>query len=130
MTRFRSEKVPDEKPPVAETNRPWGGFRQYAHNAAVTISLMTVFPHSRTSLQEHTGRAELWIILDEGAVVQVGEDVLYPQEGEEIWIPANCKHRLGCGSEAVRVLEVAFGDWIQEDIHRYEDDYNRPEDGE
>lgn len=91
---------------------------------------MHVKPNQRLSLQSHTGRAELWIVLDEGAIVQVGDSVLHPKAGEEVWIPAGTKHRLSSSGPNVRVLEVAFGNWQQEDITRYEDDYSRPEEGE
>jgi mannose-1-phosphate guanylyltransferase/mannose-6-phosphate isomerase len=87
---------------------------------------MTVLPGQRLSLQSHTGRAELWIVIDAGAVVQVGEQERTCQPGDEIWIPANEKHRLSCvGEKPVRVLEVAFGNWQQDDIARYADDYQR-----
>jgi mannose-1-phosphate guanylyltransferase/mannose-6-phosphate isomerase len=72
----------------------------------------------------------LWIVLDEGASVQVDEDVYHPIPGDEFWIPAGIKHRLSSLGPAVRVLEIAFGDWQQEDIIRYEDDFNRPAQGE
>ena len=32
----------DKKPPVALIERPWGSFKQYAHNKNVTVSLMSV----------------------------------------------------------------------------------------
>jgi mannose-1-phosphate guanylyltransferase/mannose-6-phosphate isomerase len=87
---------------------------------------MTVQPGMRLSLQSHTGRAELWIVLDDGAVVQVGDTVREHKAGDEIWIGAQEKHRLSChGNTPVRVLEVAFGNWQQEDITRYADDFNR-----
>jgi mannose-1-phosphate guanylyltransferase/mannose-6-phosphate isomerase len=87
---------------------------------------MTVPPGQRLSLQSHTGRAELWIVLDDGAVVQVGETEQEHRAGDEVWIPANEKHRLSCrGPNPVRVLEVAFGNWQQDDITRYADDFNR-----
>jgi len=38
-----------------------------------TVSLMEVRPGRRLSLQSHTGRAELWIVMDVGAEVQVGD---------------------------------------------------------
>lgn len=66
--------------------RPWGSFKQYAHNQDVTVSLMTVQPGQRLSLQSHTARAELWIVLDAGAIVQVGDDIVHPQPGDEVWI--------------------------------------------
>lgn len=119
-------EIPAEKPEVDFVERPWGSFKQFAHNEPCTVSLMTVLPGQRLSLQSHTGRAELWIVIDEGAVVQVGDAIKTYHAGDEIWIPANEKHRLSCqGNTPVRVLEVAFGNWQQNDIQRYEDDYKR-----
>lgn len=123
-------QLPTEKPPIQLVTRPWGVFKQYAHNLPTTISLMTAFPGERLSLQSHQKRAELWIVLDEGAAVQVGDMVFQPKPGDEFWIPAGVKHRLSSLTTAVRVLEIAFGDWQQEDIIRYEDDFNRPAQGE
>ena len=85
----------------------------------------------RLSLQSHTGRAELWIVLDDGAEVQVGDETRVYCAYDEIWIRAQEKHRLGCKADTpVRVLEVAFGNWQQEDIVRYDDDFGRPDEGE
>jgi len=118
--------VPSAKPRVGLVERPWGSFKQFAHNEDCTVSLMTVQPGQQLSLQSHSGRAELWIVLDDGAVVQVGDERRERSAGDEVWIPANTRHRLGCpGSRPVRVLEVAFGDWQQEDITRYADQYSR-----
>lgn len=115
-----------EKPEVKYVERPWGSFKQFANNEDCTVSLMTVLPGQRLSLQSHSGRSELWIVLDDGAVVQVGEDIKEYKAGDEIWIPVNEKHRLSCkDKEPVRVLEVAFGNWQQDDIKRYADDYKR-----
>jgi mannose-1-phosphate guanylyltransferase/mannose-6-phosphate isomerase len=122
--------IPTEQPAIDYVSRPWGSFKQYAHNYPVTVSLMTVTPGQRLSLQSHKGRAELWIVLDEGAVVQVNDDILHPHVGDEIWIPAEARHRLSSIDKPVRVLEVAFGNWQQNDITRYEDDFKRPERGE
>jgi mannose-1-phosphate guanylyltransferase/mannose-6-phosphate isomerase len=122
--------IPAEQPAAALVRRPWGSFRQYAHNQPVTVSLMAVEPGQRLSLQSHSGRAELWIVLDDGAAVQVGDEVRHPRAGDEIWIPANTRHRLSSRGPLVRVLEVAFGNWQQDDITRYADDYARPEQGE
>lgn len=126
MTDFNAKPIPGGQPPVRLVTRPWGTFKQYANNEDCTVSLMTVLPGQRLSLQSHTGRAELWIVLDDGAVVQTGDEVRTCKAGDEIWIPAGERHRLSAGGDQpVRVLEVAFGNWQQEDIQRYEDDYNR-----
>ncbi len=131
MEKRADHGIPEEMPAISFVERPWGSFRQYAHNAPCTVSLMTVLPGQRLSLQSHRGRAELWIVLDDGARVQVGEEARDCRAGEEIWIRAGEKHRLSCPSDRpVRVLEVAFGNWQQEDITRYEDDFDRPKEGE
>ncbi|MBL8097484.1 MAG: phosphomannose isomerase type II C-terminal cupin domain [Anaerolineales bacterium] len=129
--KYVTKPIPDSKPEIGRVTRPWGAFSQYAFNQDVTVSLMTVKPGMRLSLQSHTGRAELWIVFDQGAIVQVDDQILTPQPGDEIWIPANARHRLSCAGETeVRVLEVAFGNWQQEDITRYDDDFKRPERGD
>lgn len=130
MSTFITKPIPDAAPPVEQVNRPWGSFRQYAHNREVTVSLMTVAPGQRLSLQAHTARAELWIVLDDGALVQVDEQLIEADAGAEIWIPAGAKHRLASRGPAVRVLEVAFGNWQQTDITRFADDYGRPDTGD
>ena len=128
MSKYATKPIPDAKPEVAYISRPWGTFKQYAFNQDCTVSLMSVLPGQRLSLQSHTGRAELWIVIDDGAIIQVGNEKKEYNAGDEIWIPANERHRLSCnGDKPVRVLEVAFGNWQQNDIQRYEDDYKRLE---
>ena len=127
---YVTKPIPAEQPLSPLVERPWGAFKQYAHNQEVTVSLMSVKPGQRLSLQSHTARAELWIVLDDGAAVKVGEETLYPKAGDELWIPANTQHRLSSTGPEVRVLEVAFGNWQQADITRYDDDYHRPAEGE
>lgn len=123
---YKTKFVPEEQPETKRVERPWGSFTQYANNSECTVSLMTVLPGQRLSLQSHTGRSELWIVIDNGSVIQVGEETATYRSGDEIWIPAEAKHRLGnLGPTPVRVLEVAFGNWQQEDITRYADDYVR-----
>jgi len=126
MSKYLTKPILESKPEIKSVSRPWGFFKQYANNEDCTVSLMTVLPGQRLSLQSHTGRAELWIVIDDGAVVQVGDDISEYKMGDEIWIPVNERHRLNCkGNKPVRVLEVAFGNWQQEDIQRYDDDYKR-----
>lgn len=127
--KVQKKPIPAEKPAIDRVERPWGTFDQYANNQEVTVSLMKVNAGQQLSLQSHKGRAELWIVLDNGARIQVGDKILEPDKGEEIWIPACTKHRLSSAGPEVRVLEIAFGNWKQGDIKRYEDDYNRPEEG-
>jgi mannose-6-phosphate isomerase len=126
MSTYITKSIPGTKPEVKFVTRPWGSFRQFANNEDCTVSLMTVLPGQRLSLQSHTGRAELWIVIDDGAIVQTGDTIKEYKAGDEIWIPANERHRMSCqGNQPIRILEVAFGNWQQDDIKRYDDDYNR-----
>lgn len=126
MSEYVTKPIPESKPEVAFVSRPWGSFKQFANNEDCTVSLMSVLPGQRLSLQSHTGRAELWIVIDDGAIVQVGDNIKEYKAGDEIWIPVNERHRLSNnGNQPVRVLEVAFGNWQQDDIRRYADDYKR-----
>lgn len=59
MENFVTTAIPSEKPEVKLVRRLWGSFRQYAHNQPCTVSLMTVQPGQRLSLQSHTGGAGL-----------------------------------------------------------------------
>ncbi len=130
MTNYVTKPIPSSQPPTRRGERPWGSWAQYANNEDSTVTMMTVEPGARLSLQSHTGRAELWIIIDDGAVVEIDDATYHPKPGDELWIPAGAKHRLSSAGPRVRVLEVAFGNWQQPDITRYADDYNRPEHGE
>jgi mannose-6-phosphate isomerase len=130
LQNYVTRPIPAQPPDIAVVGRPWGSFEQYAHNSEVTVSLMAVEPGQRLSLQSHTGRAELWIVLDEGAVIEVDDQVFQnPAAGAKIWIPAGARHRLSSIDKRVRVLEVAYGNWQQDDITRYADDYKRPAEG-
>lgn len=118
--------IPESQPDVATITRPWGHFEQYAHNEPVTVSLMNVREGESLSLQSHTRRAELWIVLDDGARVEVDGLVQHPRAGDTVWIPLGAQHRLASEHGTVRVLEVAFGDWQLNDIRRFDDVYLRP----
>src|SRR5690606_36458625 len=103
---YKTKFIPSEKPDVAFVSRPWGTFKQFANNEASAGSLMTMLPGQRMSLQSHVGRAELWIVIDDGATIQVGDRIWEAQAGEEVWIPAEERHRLSNrGNQPIRVLE-------------------------
>ena len=113
-------------PDVLVDARPWGGFEQFTHNEPTTVKVITVMPGCRLSLQRHESRDELWVVLDPGAVVSVDGRESRPSPGERVWIPRGSTHRLGCaGVRPTRVLEIAFGDFDEDDIEPLADDYAR-----
>jgi mannose-1-phosphate guanylyltransferase/mannose-6-phosphate isomerase len=130
MTTNQTRPIPAAKPDIQWTHRPWGQQKHYAYNEECTVTYIVVEPDHRLSLQSHSWRAELWVALDDNAIVQVGDTITRARAGEEFWIPPDTKHRLTSSGTRTRVLEVSFGNWKQEDITRYEDDYNRPQQGE
>lgn len=126
-----TKPIPSSSQEPSRVTRPRGSFSQYAFNQDCTVSLMTVLPGQRLSLQSRTQRAELWIVLEKSACVQAGVHVHDGKPGDDFRIPANEKHRLSCtGGTSCRVLEAALGNWQQQDIIRDEDDFHRPTPGE
>lgn len=116
----------DHVPPTIEVEKPWGKFEQYTHNTLSTVKVITVQPGGALSLQYHHWRDELWVVLDAGAQIELGNRVIRPQVGERVFIPRTTTHRLlATGDTPVRILEVSFGEFDEKDIVRLEDVYGR-----
>jgi mannose-6-phosphate isomerase len=116
----------DHVPPIIEVEKPWGTFEQYTHNALSTVKIITVQPGGVLSLQYHHRRDELWVVLDAGAQIQLGDIDIRPRVGDRVFIPRTTAHRLSAaGDRAVRILEVSFGEFDEDDIVRLEDVYGR-----
>jgi mannose-1-phosphate guanylyltransferase/mannose-6-phosphate isomerase len=117
-----------ERPPTLHVEKPWGAFDQYVLNSVCTVKILTCRPGERLSLQKHRRRCELWVALDYGAVVELDGKSLFPEKGQEIWLPSGSSHRLGCDAsspEPIRMLEISLGDFDENDIERIEDIYGR-----
>jgi mannose-1-phosphate guanylyltransferase/mannose-6-phosphate isomerase len=106
--------------------KPWGKFEQYTQNMLSTVKVITVQPGGALSLQYHHLRDELWVVLDAGAKIELGHRVIQPQIGDRIFIPRMTTHRLSAtGDRPVRILEISFGEFEENDIVRLEDIYGR-----
>ena len=113
-------------PSTTRVEKPWGRFARYAHNLPSTVKIITVDPGGRLSSQYHHGRDELWVVLDPGIRVELGDETLYPEPGDELFIPRGTTHRLSCTKDRpARILEVSFGVFDEDDIVRLEDAYGR-----
>lgn len=111
---------------VFVVERPWGRFQQFVSNEQVTVKTITVEPGQRLSLQTHADRAEMWHVLDGEVDITLDDRTWTAQPGEMIWVARGAKHRMGNSTEAVvRLLEVAFGAFDEDDIVRLDDDYAR-----
>ncbi len=106
--------------------KPWGSFDEYTLNERSTVKILTIKPGAKTSLQSHRHRKEFWVALDKGIRVQIGKEKILLRKGSHILAKRGTKHRLQCeGMLASRVLEISFGEFSENDIVRYEDDYGR-----
>jgi mannose-1-phosphate guanylyltransferase/mannose-6-phosphate isomerase len=113
------------EPSVETERRPWGSFERFTLNEPSTVKLIHVEPGQRLSLQRHRDRDELWVALDPGAVFEVAGRRIEPEVGERVLIRAGDTHRLSSAGPAVRVMEIAFGHFDEDDIERIEDSYGR-----
>jgi len=116
----------DCKLPIIELQKPWGRFEQYTHNLPCTVKIITVAPGGMLSRQYHHKRDELWVVLDPGAAVELDGEILHPEVEEKLFIPRETVHRLSSvGEGEVRILEISFGEFDEDDIVRLEDVYGR-----
>ena len=116
----------DPRSLIYQEQRPWGAFRRFTHNQVSTVKIITVNPGQVLSLQLHRHRDELWVALDPGLQVTVGGRTWEAEPCEEIYIPRRTRHRAaGAGPRPSRWLEIAFGEFDEEDIVRLEDRYGR-----
>ena len=111
---------------IIDDARPWGGFRRYTLNEPTTVKIITIEPHQRLSEQRHRHRDELWVVLDDGAEIQIGDVTVVASAGDEFFVPAGEVHRMASATdERCRVLEIAFGHFDEDDIERLSDEYGR-----
>lgn len=113
------------KPNIFQIERPWGNFRQFTKNDNSTIKIITVNPNEILSLQSHSHRSEFWHIISGSGMVEIGEVKKETITGDEHEIEIGEKHRLSAGPDGIQVLEIAIGDFNEEDIIHYEDKYGR-----
>lgn len=110
---------------VFQIERPWGNFRQFTHNNSSTVKIITVNPNEVLSLQTHKKRSEFWHIISGDGIVQIGEEKKQTVFGDEHEIGIGEKHRLFAGPNGISVLEIAIGEFDENDIIHIEDKYGR-----
>lgn len=108
-------------------HRPWGKYEVISDDSEYKIKVIAVNPGQQLSLQSHVHRSEHWVIIDGSGEVVINEQVLQVTAGSSIVIPSNSKHRIrNTGTKVLRFVEVQTGDYFgEDDIQRYQDDYNR-----
>jgi mannose-1-phosphate guanylyltransferase/mannose-6-phosphate isomerase len=108
-------------------DKPWGKVVTYALNQPSSVRVITVEPSQETSVHYHQMRDEMWVVLDPGLTVQIGNRTVVAQPGDEFMVAAETAHRIANGGGARgRVLEIAYGYTTEDDTLRLQDDYGRP----
>jgi mannose-6-phosphate isomerase len=108
-------------------DKPWGKVATYALNQPSSVRVITVEPGQETSVHYHQMRDEMWVVLDDGLTIQIGNRTVRSRAGEEFVVAAEEVHRISNeGTARGRVLEIAYGYTTEDDTLRLEDDYGRP----
>ena len=110
---------------IYQDERPWGNFRQFTHNLPSTVKIITVSPNESLSLQSHEKRSEFWHVIRGDGIVEIDDLQYNAEEGGEYNIPVKSKHQIRAGSSGIAVLEISLGDFDENDILRFEDQYGR-----
>ena len=107
--------------------RPWGAFYVLIDQPNTKVKRLVVSPGQRLSLQSHTHRDEHWVVVAGAGEVTLDDETIAVGYGQHIYVGRGVKHRIAClGNTPLEFIEVQTGDaFPEEDIIRYEDDYNR-----
>ena len=108
-----------------QVDRPWGNFKQFTHNLSSTVKILTVDSGEKLSLQSHKQRSEFWYVISGSGIMDIGGVKYNVKEGDKANIMVGVKHRLEDGQAGIKILEIATGDFDEEDEMKYEDKYGR-----
>ena len=89
------------------------------------VKIITVNPGESLSLQYHTKREEYWFILSGSGIARVGTEQITLETGGSCFVPKQAHHRITAGTDSLVFLELAFGEFDENDIVRLEDKYGR-----
>lgn len=105
--------------------RPWGNFERFTLNEKSTVKIITVNAGESISLQTHEHRDEFWHVIKGSGIIHIGTTAHEAREGENVFCPRHTEHRVEGGPNGTVFLEIAFGDFDENDIERLEDRYGR-----
>lgn len=108
-----------------DVEKPWGSFRQFTKNEPTTVKIIIVAPDQILSLQSHKKRSEFWRVIAGSGFVEIDGERRAVSLGEETTIPLGSKHRMQAGPLGMQILEISSGEFDEDDIIRYEDQYGR-----
>ncbi len=115
----------DIRADMYEEKRPWGSFRRFTQNSRTTVKIIEILPGQSLSLQTHRHRGEFWRILSGTGIVEINGERIEAVKGGEFFIPTQATHRACAQNDTLEILEIAVGDFDENDIERLEDKYGR-----
>lgn len=109
---------------MKEVIKPWGKFQEIFSGGGFTVKLLYVKAGEALSLQMHSKRSEQWFVLSGEGTFEVGfrREMYWP--GTQTAVPVFDWHRISATTDSV-ILEVASGEFDEEDIVRIVDKYGR-----
>lgn len=108
--------------------RPWGSFTTLFETSIYKVKEIRVKPLSRLSLQSHNYRCEHWICIEGEGIAKINDEQIQLRKDVQVFIDYKYIHRLTNTStdKELVIIEVQHGTYLgEDDIYRYEDDYNR-----
>lgn len=116
---------------MIKIEKPWGNYISLyegeLEHSLIQIKTLTVLKDQRLSLQSHKYRKEYWLVVQGNPTIEVATSKSDYFIGDLITINPGVQHRLSNRyTDPVVVVEVQIGSYLgEDDITRYEDDYNR-----
>jgi len=115
--------------PASQTIRPWGRFFGWDNGKKWYLKTVYIAAKKRLSLQYHHHRSEHWMLVEGDASATIQKPGQKPKRmklvrGEVVYVDTKVVHRLESKRGGI-VVEVAIGDFDENDIVRLEDDHGR-----
>ena len=126
VNKLKEKNCPEVK--LGNTvQKPWGSYTGLEEKNHYLVKRIEVNSGERLSLQSHNHRSEHWTVVSGTALVDLNDKQITLKENESLFIPLKSKHRLANPHKTPLILiEIQMGDKLDEDdIVRYQDDYNR-----
>lgn len=105
--------------------RPWGFFERFTLNEESTVKIISVSANEAFSLQTHAHRKEFWRVLMGSGVITIGGEHHDATAGDSFFVDVGVAHRAEAGPDGLQLLEIAIGEFNENDITRLEDKYGR-----
>ena len=86
------------------TTKDGSTIREYLHTAAQSLAEAILLPGQATRRHHHARSEEIYLLVEGGGVMEVGDDAREVGAGDAILIPSGAWHRLTAGSDGARLL--------------------------